>query len=162
MKIQVLKVTEEGHCEKCGRPCPRRRVVVQRLCEGGGPLGEPEAWGVNCVAQAKYGSKSARLQSVVVAEADAAERDRLYNERQKLARVAVVGQSYQSLGVCTDAENIANWLYRRTGRGLVGSYFARNVEGHVVRVDGIDPQDVDFYGSRGFVQFTKAIEEALL
>lgn len=162
MPIKVLKVTEEGHCEKCGRDCPRRRVLVVPVDRDGNPSGEQQAWGVNCAAQAKYGKKSASAQAVILAEADANERDRLYNERQKLARVAAVGRSY-SLGgpdfECDDAGqlNLANRLYHRTGRGLQGSYLARNADGHAVRVDGRDPRDVEFYVSRGFTQFTDPV-----
>jgi hypothetical protein len=144
MKFKVLKVTEEGHCEKCGRPCPRRRVLVQPL-DGG----EPQAWGVNCAAEVKYGKKTAKLQQTILFEAENAERERLYTEKEKLARVAAGGEGPQ---------NLANRLYHRTGRGLVGSYFATNPEGHVVRVDGRDPRDVEFYASRGFVQVTQAVE----
>lgn len=164
MKFKVLKVTEEGHCEKCGRPCPRRRVLVQPLDAEGNSSGEPQAWGVNCAAQVKYGRKTAKLQAVIIAEADAAERDRLYTEKQKLARVAVVGQSYSFGGPaveCKCAENVANFLYHRTGRNIVGSYFATNGDGHVVRVDGRDRADVEFYAARGFVQITSAVEEAV-
>jgi len=170
MKFQVLKVTEEGRCEKCGRPCPRRRVLVQPLDADGNRDGDPQAWGVNCAAQVKYGKKTPKLQQTILFEAEAAERDRLYTEKQKLARVAVVGQSYSFGGPvveCKAAEanggplNLANRLYHRTGRNIVGSYFATNGDGHVVRVDGRDRADVEFYAARGFVQAGRVVEEAI-
>lgn len=167
MKFKTLKVTEEGHCEKCGRPCPRRRVLVQPLDVDGNPDGDPQAWGVNCAAQVRFGSKSVARQNQIVTEAILEEQNRLYYELTKLARVAAIGRSYDFGGPATavtcrgglDGENLANRLYHRTGRRLVGSYFARNADGHVVRVDGSDGVDVEFYASRGFVRVSEPVKE---
>ncbi len=162
MQYKVLGVVEEGTCDRCGTNCPKRRVAVEPV--DGGPV---ERWGVNCAALAQHGSKSARHQSAVLAEAQKADRDREYHERQKLARVAVVGQYYDFGGPATvvfcrgglDSEVLANRLYRRTGRGLVGSYFAKGPQSEVVRVDGSDSADVSFYESRGFVPVSDPVKE---
>ena len=162
MNYKTLGVVEEGKCDRCGTNCPKRRVAVQSI-DGG----EIERWGVNCAAYAQHGSKSARHQSAVLAEAQKADRDREYHEREKLARVAVVGKSYDSGGPATvvlcrgglDSESLANRLYRRTGRGIVGSYFARGPQGDVVRVDGSDSKDVSFFESRGFVRISEPVKE---
>lgn len=161
MQYKVLGVVEEGTCDRCGTNCPKRRVAVEPV--DGGPV---ERWGVNCAALARHGSKSARHQSAVLAEAQKADRDREYHERQKLARVAVVGRVYEFGGVAVTCprhdncpEAIANRLYHRTGRRLVGSYFAKGPHGEVVRVDGSDPADVSFFESRGFVRVSDPVKE---
>jgi len=38
-----------------------------------------------------------------------------------------------------------------------GSYFAENAAGHIVRVDGTDAKDVQFYADLGFTQTTAAV-----
>lgn len=167
MNYKILGVTEEGRCDRCGTNCPKRRVAVQPVDVDGNPCGDVESWGCNCAALAKYGSKSARNQSAVLAEAEKADRDREYHVRQKLARVAVVGKSYDFGGPATvvfcrgglDGENLANRLFRRTGRRTVGSYFANGPQGEVVRVDGSDPADVAFFESRGFVRVSEPVKE---
>jgi hypothetical protein len=170
MHYKFLRVTSnEGRCEKCGTVCPKRRVEVLPVDADGNACGEVQLWGVNCAAQARYGSKARKYQERVVVEADTAERERAYQERQKLARVAVVGQSYDFGGPATvvfcrdglDSEGLANRLYRRTGRSLVGSYFARGPRGEVVRVDGSDAADVAFFAERGYVQVSNPVEEVL-
>jgi hypothetical protein len=40
---------------------------------------------------------------------------------------------------------------------MIGSYFAENAAGHIVRVDGTDAADVEFYAARGFVQITATV-----
>lgn len=171
MKFKALKITEEGHCEKCGRACPRRRVLIQPIDVDGNPSGEPQAWGVNCAAEARHGSKSRSAQSQIVAEAEREQLVAALNERQKLARVAIEGCGYSIGGgtpfICggddrnNSPENVANRLYHRTRRPIAGSYFARSEKGSVVRVDGRDPVDVEFFASRGFVQATEPVEEVL-
>jgi hypothetical protein len=54
-------------------------------------------------------------------------------------------------------KSAANRKYAMTGRSLVGSYFASNDQGHIVRVDGKDAADVSFYAERGFVQVTAPV-----
>lgn len=167
MNYKILGVTEEGRCDRCGTNCPKRRVAVQPIDVDGNACGDVESWGCNCAAYAKYGSKSARHQSEILSEAQRSDRDREHDERQKLARVAVVGKSYDFGGPATvvfcrgglDSENLSNRLYRRTGRRIVGSYFARGPHGEVVRVDGGDPADVAFFESRGFVRVSETVKE---
>jgi hypothetical protein len=171
MSYKFLRVVaSEGRCEKCGTVCPKRRVEVLPVDADGNACGEVQLWGVNCAALARYGSKSQRHQSSVVAEATEAERQRTAWERQNLARVAAVSRSYDfgaAVVVCGSGEgndspgNVANRLYHRTGRSLVGSYFARGPQGEVVRVDGSDAADVQFFVDRGYVQFTNPVEAAI-
>ena len=170
MHYKFLRVVaNEGRCERCGTVCPKRRVEVQPVDADGNTCGEVQLWGVNCAAYARYGSKSQRHQSSVVAEANEAERQRAALERQKLARVAVVGRSYDFGGPATvvfcrgglDSENLANRLYNRTRRQIVGSYFARGPQGEVVRVDGSDAADVQFFADRGYVQCSNPVEAAI-
>jgi hypothetical protein len=56
---------------------------------------------------------------------------------------------------CESIKGAANMIYGRTGRPVVGSYFAANESWHIVRVDGTDPADVEFFAS-GFAQVTTA------
>jgi hypothetical protein len=58
-----------------------------------------------------------------------------------------------------DSEVLANRLYRRTGREIVGSYFAKGPQGEVVRVDGGDAVDAWFFESRGFVPVSEPVKE---
>jgi len=171
MQYKFLRVTSnDGQCEKCGTNCPKRRVEVLPVDADGNACGPVQLWGVNCAAFARYGSKSQRHQSRVVAEANEAERQRAAREREKLARVAAVSRSYNFGGaavVCGSGEgndslgNVANRLYHRTGRSLAGSYFARGPYGEVVRVDGSDAADVQFFVARGYVQCSNPVEAAI-
>ncbi len=170
MPYKFLRVTSnDGRCEKCGTVCPKRRVEVLPVDADGNACGPVQLWGVNCAAFARYGSKSQRHQSSVVAEANETERQRVAWEHQKLSRVAAVSRSYDFgvVVVCGSGEgndslgNVANRLYHRTGRSLVGSYFARGPYGEVVRVDGRDAADVQFFVDRGYVQFTNPVEAAI-
>jgi hypothetical protein len=160
MSYKFLRVVaSEGRCEKCGTVCPKRRVEVLPVDADGNACGEVQLWGVNCAALARYGSKSQRHQSSVVAEATEAERQRAAVSRSYDFGAAVVvcgsGEGNDSPG------NVANRLYHRTGRSLVGSYFARGPQGEVVRVDGSDAADVQFFVDRGYVQFTNPVEAAI-
>ena len=172
MHYKFLRVVaNEGRCEKCGTVCPKRRVEVQPVDADGNTCGDVQLWGVNCAAFARYGSKSQRHQSSVVAEAVTAEARRVYWEKARLGRVAVAGQSYDFGGpatvvVCGSGSNacpesLANRLYHRTGRNLIGSYFARGPYGEVVRVDGSDAADVQFFVARGYVQCSNPVEAAI-
>ncbi len=172
MPYKFLRVTSnDGRCEKCGTACPKRRVEVLPVDADGNACGPVQLWGVNCAAFARYGSKSQRHQAAVVAEANLAEFTRASWERARLGRVAFAGQSYDFGGpatvvVCGSGENacpegLANRLYHRTGRNLTGSYFARGPQGEVVRVDGSDAADVQFFVDRGYVQFTNPVEAAI-
>lgn len=150
--VVVLGMAEEGHCAKCGAACPRRRVAVQRVTADG-ERGAVELWGVCCAALAMHGNKGAAASARVVAAANEAARQRQEEQRQRMARVAVPGES----PIYGSARNHANHLYNRTGRPLHGSYFAEHDSGAVVRVDGQSPGDVEFFASRGFRQTSAAI-----
>jgi len=170
MQYKYLRITSnEGRCERCGTNCPKRRVEVQPVDENGASVGEIQFWGVNCAAFARYGSKSRKHQDLVLSEIRVEQERREYAERQRLARVAVPGQSY-SFGpgapsvICGDGgesrENLANRLYNRTRRQIVGSYFARGPQGETVRVDGGDAEDVSFFAARGYAPVSKPVEAA--
>lgn len=171
MQYKFLRVTSnDGQCERCGTNCPKRRVEVLPVNAHGEGCGPVQLWGVNCAAFARYGSKSRAHQSKVVAEANEAERTAAYVEQSRLARVAVVGQSYSFGGpsplVCgsgesSHPESVANRLYHRTGLSLVGSYFARGPHGEVVRVSGGNAAEAAFFESRGYVRVSNPVEESL-
>lgn len=174
MKFKVLKVTEEGHCEKCGRPCPRRRVLVQPLDAEGNPNAEPQAWGVNCAAEAKYGKKTPKLQQTILFEAENAERERALTEKGWLDRVVKVGEPVvlwvPGMGrsflvepptTIEEAKSLANRKYNSCRASLVGSYFAQRGEVEVVRVDGLRAGQAKFFESQGFVRVSEPVEEAI-
>lgn len=159
--FKIMGVADDGQCEHCGANCPKRRVAVMPVDADGNHSGNVEFWGVICASKVRYGSKSAGNQASIVAAAKQADSDREYHARQRTARiVASVPFTFRESGftVTTDKpKDGANRIYRVTGRPIVGSYFAENTEGHVVRVDGTDADDVRFYADRGFVQTTAAV-----
>lgn len=159
-KYVVRGMAEEGTCEHCGANCPKRRVYVQPVYADG-DRGEVQAWGVICAGTVRSGSKSVRIQNQIVAEAKRADADREYAKRQKIARVVADNLSRDFGGgvvvVFQSAKDGANRLYRMTGRAIAGSYFAENAAGHIVRVDGSDADDVQFFAGLGFVQTTAAV-----
>lgn len=166
---KTLGVAEEGHCEKCGTACPKRRVAVVPVdAAGNWSSDDVQYWGVNCAALVKFGSKSARHQSRVLAEADQAARERAANERDWLWRVVKVGESSRLCGVGVPApvdlqgcKDLANRRYNFTRARLVGSYFAQRGDSEVVRVDGSRPEQVRFFESLGFVRVSEPVQEAL-
>ena len=163
--FKILGMTEEGKCEHCGANCPKRRVAVIPLDADGNHDGEPQFWGVICASKVRNrGSKAVRHQTAIIAQAEQADRDREYHTRQKMRRIVAAVPfviDLGSLGKAThaNAKDAANHMYRITNRPIVGSYFAENSEGHIVRVDGIDAADADFYAALGFVQTTATVTE---
>jgi len=122
-----------------------------------------QCWGVICASKVRnHGSKAVRHQSAIVAEAQRADADREYHIRQKSRRIVdsvpfLIDIGFGQHRIEDTAKGAANVLYRSTRRPIVGSYFAENEAGHVVRVDGNDAADVEFYASRGFVQTTATV-----
>lgn len=163
--FKILGMAEEGKCEHCGANCPKRRVAVMPLDADGNHDGEPQFWGVICASKVRnHGSKAVRHQTAIIAQAEQADRDREYHTRQKMCRIVTAVPFVIDLGSIgkakhDNAANAANHLYRITNRPIVGSYFAENAEGHIVRVDGSDAADAEFYAARGFVQTTATVTE---
>lgn len=168
---KTLGVAEEGHCEKCGTSCPRRRVAVVPVdADGNWSSDDVQYWGVNCAALAKFGSKAARHQSRILAEADQADRERAYFERAWLARVVRVGQPVRLPGYSVEVpaprnldecKSLANRLNNACRVRLVGSYFAQRGDDEIVRVDGSRPDQVKFFDSLGFVRVSEPVKEAI-
>lgn len=142
-KFEILGMAEEGFCECCGARCPKRRVAVVPI-DDGGSRGEVQQWGVICASKIRGSSQSAIVNEANhadhVAKLEAADRERRFAYR---VGAVVPGDTPQGR---------ANLRYRRTGRSLVGSYFLGNAAGEIVRVDGNDPADVELFRSRGFVE----------
>ena len=168
MQYKYLRVVaNEGRCEKCGTVCPKRRVEVLPVDESGAANGDVRLWGVNCAAFARYGSKSRKHQDLVLSGIRVERERRAFNDRARLKRVAVHGQADVIDAVFVECgkgdsnhpESLANRLYRRTGRPVVGSYFAKGSDGQVVRVDGGDDEDVQFFASLGYVQVTQRVKQ---
>lgn len=159
--FKVMGMADEGQCEHCGANCPKRRVAIMPVDVDGNHAGNVEFWGVICASKVRHGSKSAGNQSRIVADAERADADREYHARQRASRiVTAVPFTFRDNGctVTTDKpKDAANRIYRMTNRPIVGSYFAENTDGHIVRVDGTDAADVQFYADRGFVQTTAAV-----
>jgi hypothetical protein len=161
--FKIMGMAEEGKCEHCGANCPKRRVYVMPVDADGNHDGDVQCWGVICASKVRNrGSKAVGHQSAIVSEAQRADSDREYHARQKARRVVecVPCAINIGLGKCRiedNAKNAANCLYRITNRPMIGSYFAENAAGHIVRVDGTDASDVEFYAARGFVQITATV-----
>ena len=168
MQYKYLRVVaNEGRCEKCGTVCPKRRVEVLPVDENGAASGDVLLWGVNCAAFARYGSKSRKHQDLVLSDIRVEQERRAFNDRSRLKRIAVNGQSYVidtvlvecGKGESNHPESLANRLYRRTGRSVVGSYFAKGPDGQVVRVDGGDAEDVQFFTGLGYIQTSQKVAQ---
>ena len=162
--FKILGMAEEGKCEHCGANCPKRRVAVMPV-DSDGCHGDVQFWGVICASKVRnHGSKAVRHQTAIIAQAQQADLDREYRTRQKMSRIVTAVPFVIDLGSIgkathTHTANAANHLYRITNRPIVGSYFAENAEGHIVRVDGSDAADAEFYAARGFVQTTATVTE---
>lgn len=80
-------------------------------------------------------------------KAMAAEEARQRNEEEirkgRLSRIVEDGRS-------EGAKQLANTIYRQRNRPREGSYFAWDDDGRLVRVDGQDPKDVEFWNAQGF------------
>lgn len=165
ISFEVKGMADEGVCEHCGANCPKRRVAVQPI-DADGCRHDVQFIGVICAAKLRHrGSKAVRHQSQIVAEAQRADADREYHERRKLARVVTHSPFFIDLGfgkhrVESNPQNAANCLYRFTNRPIVGSFFSENADGHIVRVDGSDAADVQFYADRGFSPVSSPVQEA--
>lgn len=166
MNYKVIGSSDEGMCDRCGKEGLKRTVAVVACDADGAELAGEEHWGVCCAAYAKFGSKSYASQNKIVAEAMKADAAREYDVDTRVARIATgLIHTYREMFPVSHTETItfdclkaaANYKYRLTGRGLAGSYFASNTEGHIVRVDGSDAVDVAFYSERGFKQVTTAV-----
>jgi hypothetical protein len=161
--FKIMGMAEEGKCEHCGANCPKRRVYVMPVDADGNHDGDVQCWGVICASKVRNnGSKAVRHQSAIIAQAQQADFDREYHARQKARRIVECVPFFIDLGfgkgrVEENAKNAANCLYRMTNRSMIGSYFAENAAGHIVRVDGTDAADVEFYAARGFVQITETV-----
>lgn len=167
---KTLGVAEEGECERCGTHCPKKRIAVVPVDADGNPCGDVERWGCNCAALARFGSKARRYQSVILAEADQAARERAYFEREWSARVVRVGEARRLPGYSVEvpapasldeAKNLANRLYNACRARLVGSYFALRGDSEIVRVDGANREQVQFFESIGFVRVSEPVQEAI-
>lgn len=162
--FKIMGMAEEGKCEHCGANCPKRRVAVMPV-DADGCHGDVQFWGVICASKVRNrGSKAVRHQSAIIAQAQQADFDREYHARQKARRIVdsvpfIIDIGFGKHRVEDNPKNAANCMYRVTRRPIVGSYFAANEAGHVVRVDGTDAADVEFYATRGFVQITATVTE---
>jgi hypothetical protein len=164
---KVLGASDEGQCDRCGKQGLKRTVAIQAVdADGLGFSDSVEHWGVCCAAYAKYGSKGSKAMARIEAEATRADNDRAYEIETKGKRIAAdLTYSYKVMFPVSHTETLtfdclksaANRKYAMTGRSLVGSYFASNDQGHIVRVDGKDAADVSFYTERGFVQVTAPV-----
>ncbi len=150
---KILGSSDHGECELCGKKGLKRTVAICTVDADGQQTTSEEHWGVCCAALAMFGSKSAKNQNKVQRELERleqeriqAERSRQMDEKVKLGRISQDGD-----------RNNANRFYHRSGRSVQGSYFAKNEAGAVVRVDGKDAKDVQFFAGRGFEQFTEAV-----
>ncbi len=57
-----------------------------------------------------------------------------------------------------DAKSLANQSFQQSGRPIVHSYFAEDDAGHLVRVDGTDPDDMAYYAEKGYQPTTAPIK----
>jgi hypothetical protein len=161
---KVLGASDEGKCDRCGKQGLKRTVAIQPVdADGLGFSDAVEHWGVCCAAYAKYGSKGSKAMARIEADATKADNDRAYEIETKSKRIASdLTYTYKVMFPVSHTENItfdclksaANRKYAMTGRSLSGSYFATNDKGHIVRVDGKDSADVNFFLSLGFTQIT--------
>lgn len=146
MPAKVLgKMEAERPCDLCGNTTLKTAVVVE--C-GGAQI----QIGRHCAAKAIYGSKSAGNACKIDSDVFFAEKERLhrqYLEENKISRICSIHDKRYCGGV-------ANWSYKKTGRKVVGSFFA-TLGDLIVRVDGKDMQDVLFYQKLGFVQSTAVV-----
>lgn len=144
--FKVIGMAEEGTCEHCGANCPRRRVLVVMTDADGNACGDAQSWGVICASKVRSGgTTSARSQSRIISEAESADFSRERMIEAKMSRI-------------TDNASMANYRFMRTRREIIGSYFATDAAGMIVRVDATDAEDVEFFASRGFVQSSDSVE----
>lgn len=137
--FRVLGINDDVcTCECCGKQNLKCTVALSVLDADGNDSGEIVRYGRDCAALAVLGRKSAANVRHVENMAQAAMCAADCEARQKLARVAA-------------DKNRANYLYACTRRGLGGSYFAFRGD-EVVRVDGSDAKDSQFFAAAGFVR----------
>ena len=158
---KILGMAEEGHCEHCGANCPKRRVAIVAVDCDGNPSAEPVMVGCICAAELT-GNRSRSAANRIRQQAEFADqqaklhRDDL--ERQFAFRVA--GKWHPDVDPSSrEPRDAANARYRVTRRPIVGSYFAADDAGRIVRVDGTSKQDVEMFAGRGFRQITGAVTE---
>lgn len=149
--LKVLGITDDRtDCDCCGKVNLKCTVALER------ESGELVYFGRHCAALAVHGSKSARNVSRIESAALQAMQEAEHNRKSKLARIAddrpvtcIVDGKAMPIGF-TDPKCKANYLYNRTQRPLPGSYFATRGD-QIVRVDGNDQIDVQFYATEGFM-----------
>jgi len=155
-KYKILGMAEEGHCEHCGANCPKRRVAIVAVDCDGNPSAEPVMVGCICAAELT-GNRSRSAANRIRQQAEFADQQaKLHREdleRQFNFRVA------GDVGAFGTPQDAANRRYRVTRRPIIGSYFAADDAGRIVRVDGTSKQDVEMFASRGFRQITGAVTE---
>lgn len=154
---KVKGITDERtDCDCCGKTNLKCTVALISLDADGNESGDVVYFGRQCAAMACLGSKSARNVRQIEIQAYAAERNLRLLTEAKMKRITDDSEETEYMQV----GSVANMKYHRTGRKLIGSYFAVNGS-KIVRVDGKCPIDTKFYSDRGFVQSTATIEQDL-
>ena len=133
MECKVLgKMEAERPCDCCGTNLLKTAVVIE--LENGTQL----QVGRDCAAKAIHGRKTSANARKIDQAASNAEHEANCLNSAKMARIA-------------EKKNEANHRFNATGRPVAGSFFAIN-GGNVVRVDGSDAVDVQWFADQGFVQ----------
>ena len=129
--MKVLGITDSvSTCDCCGRSGLKRTVALESETKG------TVYYGTGCAAMAVRGNKRPATVRAIVGEAEVSASRAKQLEEEKLYRI-------------TTEKGFANYRYQETNRKMEGSYFLRKGP-EVVRVDGTDPVDVEFFRSRGF------------
>lgn len=135
----VKGITDERtECECCGKKNIKCTVALGLTDADGNWTGDVVHYGRDCAARALYGRTSASLATRVEREALAIVHAAKLTASQKMARV-----------VSADDLQTANRRYAATRRPLAESYFARRGN-EVVRVDGSDAADAEWFSTAGF------------
>lgn len=136
-------------CQCCGKADLKRTIAIEH--ESGGI----SYYGVNCAARALLGSNSLTARSRIERAVLDADRQRQRDEEHLAIMIE------QRVKRIANSKSEANQRYNISGRQLRGSYFATHTDGRIVRVDGTDPDDVEFYSVSGFVQSSAPIAHDL-
>ena len=143
MEYKVKGITDEvTTCAACQKPNRACTVILED------ENGKRNYYGRDCASKLLFGvplphRHLVRLQRL----ADAWRTEEALTRQWRMDRIASCD---------VGSMDVANKNYIRTGRPNLGSYLAEN-RGRMVRVDGMDAEDVEFYEKLGFVAITAPI-----
>lgn len=158
-KYKILGMADDGQCEHCGANCPKRRVGIVAVDADGNATAEPILVGCICAAELT-GNRSRSAANRIRQQAESADRlaQLARDDEERRFQFRVNGKWHPDVDPSRgSAKDAANARYRATGRPIVGSFFAANDAGAIVRVDGNDSRDVALFAGRGFQQITAAV-----